>query len=75
MEFKVIKMLKYDDLTTEAKVRCISEYIFRVCPYENFNECEISDIENGIRITLEESENNGLTIDNDGIWYIYGEGC
>lgn len=66
---------KYDALTTEAKVRCISEYIFTVCPYDSPNESTIADIEDSIRIALEESERNGFTIDNDGMWYIYEERC
>ena len=68
-------MLKYDELTTEAKVRCMSEYIFGVCPYESCNEMTIADLEDSIRIALELSESNGMTIDNDGMWYIYGERC
>lgn len=68
-------MLRYDDLTTEAKVRCISEYIFSVCPYDSPNESSIADIEDSIRIALELSESNGMTIDDNGMWYIYGDKC
>ena len=66
---------KYDELTTEAKVRCMSEYIFSVCPYESCNEMTITDLEDSIRIALELSESNGMTIDCDGMWYVYGERC
>lgn len=65
----------YDALTTEAKVRCMSEYIFSVCPYESCYEMAIADLEDSIRIALELSESNGMTIDSDGMWYIHGERC
>lgn len=68
-------MLKYDDLTIESKVRCISEYIFTLCPYEICDKMTLAELEDSIRITLELSESNGFTIDSDGMWYIYGERC
>ena len=68
-------MIKYDDLTTESKVRCMSEYIFTMCPYEGHNKMTIADLEDSIRIALELSESNGMTIDYDGMWYLYGEKC
>ena len=69
------KINKYDELTTEAKVRCMSEYIFSVCPYESCDEMTIAELEDNIRIALEESERNGLEINDDGIWWLYGERC
>lgn len=66
---------KYDELTTEAKVRCMDGYVFEVCPYDDFNDSTIAELEDNIRITLEESEQNGFKIDDDGGWWLYGERC
>lgn len=39
----------------------------------NFDTEKIADIVRDIRITLEESEQNGLTIDDNGVWYKDGK--
>ena len=68
-------MVKYDDLTTEAKVRCMDAYVFEVCSYDFNNNATIAELEDSIRITLEESEQNGFEIDGEGRWWFYGKRC
>ena len=59
---------KYDDLSIEAKVKCMNDYVFKVLAYEHWDAdvtC-IEDVEDGIRYFLEEEN---CKIDRFGNWY------
>ena len=59
---------KYDDLSIEAKIKCMYNYIYNVLDgYYDGSEVEcFADIENGVRWFV---ENEGYTIDKFGNWY------
>ena len=56
----------YESLDIEAKVNCMNEYINKVCPYEDWEGCEIEDVEYSIKAILEEMK---YLIDTEGYWY------
>ena len=59
---------KYDDLSIEAKIKCMHDYVFKVLAYEHWDAdvtC-IGDVEDGIRYFLEEEN---CRIDKFGNWY------
>lgn len=59
---------KYDDLSIEAKIKCMHDYVFKVLAYEHWDAdvtC-LGDVEDGIRYFLEEEN---CRIDKFGNWY------
>ena len=63
----MIKSVQYNDLEINAKINCIDGYINKICPYEDFEECDLSDMEYNVREFLKETES--YTIDECGCWY------
>lgn len=59
---------KYDDLSVEAKIKCMYNYIYRVLndPHWDADVTCIRDVEEGIRYFLEEED---CKIDKFGNWY------
>lgn len=59
---------KYDDLSVEAKIKCMNDYVFKVLAYPHWDAdvtC-LGDVEDGIRYFLEEEN---CRIDKFGNWY------
>ena len=51
------------------KCGCIDEFINIVMPYEDFEDCPITDIEEDIRMWDNVKDGYGYRIDEDGDWY------
>lgn len=56
----------FDDLNGEAKVNCISDYIYEICPYEHFEHLNLTELEDCVREFWMQSE---YTLDRKGNWY------
>lgn len=56
----------FDDLGGEAKLNCLQDYIYKICPYEHFDDMSILEIEECVREFWKVSE---YTLDKYGIWY------
>lgn len=63
---------KYDILAQAESIRCVQGYIANVIQGD-FDIEKVTDVVRNIRKTLEESEQNGFTIDDSGIWYKNGK--
>lgn len=59
-------VVDFDDLCGEAKLNCLSDYIYRVCPYEHFEDLSLTELEDCAR---EFWLNGGYTVDKYGNWY------
>ena len=59
--------VKYESLGINEKLNCIDGYINKICPYEDFEEYDLSDIEYNVREFLKETES--YIIDECGDWY------
>ena len=63
----MIKSVQYNDLEINAKINCIDGYMNKICPHEDFEECDLSDMEYNVREFLKETES--YVIDECGCWY------
>lgn len=65
----MVKFVKYDNLDIRGKLQCIDEFINVMMPYEDFEDCSITDIEEDIRIWDSVKDGYGYRINEDGDWY------
>ena len=63
----MIKSVQYNDLDIISKINCIDGYINKICPYEDFEGCDLSDMEYNVREFLKETAS--YAIDECGFWY------
>ena len=56
----------FDDLNGEAKINCLHDYIYKICPYEHFDDMSILEIEECAWEFWRQSE---YTLDKNGNWY------
>ena len=57
----------YDELNVEAKLYCLTGYVYNVCPYEDFSDLKsIEELEYCVREFLKSSD---YTLDKNGNWY------
>lgn len=56
----------FDDLNGEAKLNCLHDYIYKICPYEHFDDMSILEIE---QCAGEFWRCSDYTLDKYGNWY------
>lgn len=56
----------FDDLDGEAKLNCLQDYIYKICPYEHFDDMSILEIE---QCAGEFWRCSDYTLDKYGNWY------
>lgn len=56
----------FDDLNGEAKLNCLQDYIYKICPYEHFDDMSLLEIEQCAGEFWKCSEYN---LDKYGNWY------
>ena len=57
----------YDELNVEAKMNCLTTYVYKICAYEHFDDLKsIEELENCVREFWQASE---YILDKDGNWY------
>lgn len=57
----------FDDLTAEQKINAIWDYMYKICPYEHFDDVHsIVELEDCVRKFWRQSE---YTLDKYGNWY------
>lgn len=56
----------FDDLNCEAKINCLHDYIYKICPYDHFEDLSLTELEDGVREFWRLSE---YTLDKNGNWY------
>lgn len=56
----------FDDLDGEAKINCIWDYIYTLCPYEHFEDLSLTELEDCAREFWRQSH---YTLDRKGNWY------
>ena len=57
----------YDELNVEAKMNCLTTYVYTICAYEHFDDLKsIEELENCVREFWRVSE---YILDKDGNWY------
>lgn len=57
----------YDELNVEAKMNCLTTYVYTICAYEHFDDLKsIEELENCVREFWKVSE---YILDKDGNWY------
>lgn len=57
----------YDDLNAEAKLNCLTKYVYTICAYEHFDGLKnIEELEDCVRGFWKLSE---YTLDKNGNWY------
>lgn len=60
-------VVNYDELNVEAKLNCLAEYVYSICPYEDFGDLKsIEELEYCVREVLKSSD---YTLDKNGNWY------
>lgn len=60
-------VVNYDELNVEAKLNCLAEYVYNICPYEDFGDLKsIEELEYCVREVLKSSD---YTLDKNGNWY------
>lgn len=60
-------VVNYDELNIEAKLNCLAEYVYSICPYEDFGDLKsIEELEYCVREVLKSSD---YTLDKNGNWY------
>lgn len=63
-------VVNYDELNVEAKLNCLAEYVYSICPYEDFGDLKsIEELEYCVREVLKSSD---YTLDKNGNWYDEG---
>lgn len=56
----------FDDLNCEAKINCLHDYIYKICPYDHFEDLSLTELEDGVREFWRQSD---YTLDKNGNWY------
>ena len=57
----------YDELNAEAKLNCLTTYVYKICAYEHFDDFKsIREIEDCVREFWKLSD---YTLDKNGNWY------
>lgn len=56
----------FDDLNGEAKLNCLHDYIYKICPYDHFEDLSLTELEDCAREFWKQSE---YTLDKNGNWY------
>lgn len=57
----------YDELNAEAKLNCLTTYVYTICAYEHFDDLKsIEELEDCVREFLKLSD---YTLDKNGNWY------
>lgn len=56
----------FDDLNGEAKINCMWDYMYELCPYEHFEHLSFTELEDCVREFWRQSE---YTLDRKGNWY------
>lgn len=57
----------YDELNAEAKLNCLTTYVYKICAYEHFDDLKsIEELEDCVREFWKSSE---YTLDKNGNWY------
>ena len=57
----------YDELNAEAKLHCLTTYVYNICAYEHFDDLKsIEELEDCVRKFWRLSE---YTLDKSGNWY------
>lgn len=60
-------VVNYDELNIEAKLNCLAEYVYSICPYKDFGDLKsIEELEYCVREVLKSSD---YTLDKNGNWY------
>ena len=62
----IYNVADFDDLNGEAKVNCMSDYIYKICPYEHFEYLNLTELEDCVREFWRQSD---YTLDKNGNWY------
>lgn len=62
----IYNVADFDDLNGEAKVNCMSDYIYKICPYEHFEYLNLTELEDCVREFWRQSD---YTLDRKGNWY------
>ena len=67
----IVLKIMYDatdfyDLNGEANLNCLHNYVYKICPYEHFDNMSISEIE---ECALEFWRQSDYTLDKNGNWY------
>ena len=59
--------IRYDDLNAEAKLNCLTTYVYTICAYEHFDDFRsIGELESCVREFWKMSD---YTLDKNGNWY------
>ena len=59
--------VSYDALNAEARLNCLTTYVYTICAYEHFDDLKsIEELEDCVREFWKCSE---YTLDKDGNWY------
>ena len=59
--------VRYDELNVEAKLNCLTTYVYKICAYEYFDDLNsIEELEDCVREFWKLSE---YTLDKNGNWY------
>ena len=56
----------FDDLNGEAKLNCLHDYIYKICPYDHFEYLNLTELEDCVREFWRQSD---YTLDKNGNWY------
>ena len=57
----------YDELNVEAKLNCLTGYVYNIYPYKDFSDLKsIEELEYCVR---EFWKSSGYTLDKNGNWY------
>lgn len=59
-------IVDFNDLNCEALLNCLSDYIYSVCPYENFRNMTLAELK---ECAYEFWANGDYSIDKYGNWY------
>ena len=62
----IYNVADFDDLNGEAKVNCMSDYMYKICPYEHFEYLNLTELEDCVREFWRQSD---YTLDKYGNWY------
>lgn len=64
---EVLYDFTYDELNAEAKLNCLTTYVYKICAYEHFDDLKvIEELEDCVR---EFWLNGEYTLDKNGNWY------
>lgn len=60
-------VIDFDDLNVEAKMNCLTTYMYKICAYEHFDDLNsIEELEDCVREFWKMSD---YTLDKNGNWY------